>query len=218
MTVVFPIQCFSSKKRSHSYTWILRRVVRVGTCYPCDFFIQNTCIPPKSLIKTLFFFSRIFKLTTIHRSDKDLIYFNIIKSNGFPAYFDFPGLQRYVDHYTLMIYDFRNPFRLPKLADYASPFQYVYADRKVDQNIEWRVNKTIEQGIDRSKIVLGIATFGRTWKLDADTDKTGVPPLKANGPADGGTYTETEGLLAYYEICPHLVESTQALSSLTMLR
>ncbi|VVC26223.1 Chitinase II,Glycoside hydrolase superfamily,Glycoside hydrolase family 18, catalytic [Cinara cedri] len=141
---------------------------------------------------------------------------SILPHVNITAYFDFPGLQKYVDHYTLMVYDFRNPFRVPNLADHASPSVFVYADRVVEQNIEWRVNKTLELGIERNKMVLGIATFGRTWKLDAITDKTGTPPLKADGPADAGTYTKTEGLLAYYEICPHLVESTQAVTSLTM--
>lgn len=132
-------------------------------------------------------------------------------------YFDFPGLQKYVDHFTLMTYDFRTPDRVPKLGDYASPMKFVYADRLAWQNIETQVNKAVALKADRSKLVLGISTFARTWKIEKDV-KTGAPPVNADGPGEEGTYTKTEGLLAYYEICPHLVDSTAATSSLTLYR
>ncbi|XP_050441164.1 chitinase-like protein EN03 [Adelges cooleyi] len=134
------------------------------------------------------------------------------------VYFDFPGLQKYVDHFNLMIYDFRTPDRVPKLADYAAPMQFVYADRLNWQNVEYQVNKAIALKVDRSKLVLGVSTYGRTWKLDKDSGKSGAPPVTADGPGQEGTYTKTEGLLAYYEICPHLVESTSATTSLTLYR
>lgn len=134
------------------------------------------------------------------------------------VYFDFPGLQKYVDHFTLMAYDFRTPDRAPKLADHASPFKFVYADRLAWQNIESQVNKAVALKADRSKLVLGISTYGRTWKMDKDSGKSGAAPVTADGPGEEGTYTKTEGLLAYYEICPHLVESTAATTSLTLYR
>lgn len=133
-------------------------------------------------------------------------------------YFDFPGLQKYVDHFTLMTYDFRTPDRVPKLGDHASPFKFVYADRLAWQNIESQVNKAVALKADRNKLVLGISTYGRTWKMDKDSGKSGAPPVNADGPGEEGTYTKTEGLLAYYEICPHLVESTAATTSLTLYR
>jgi len=54
--------------------------------------------------------------------------------------------------------------------------------------------------------------------MDKDSGKSGAPPVNADGPGEEGTYTKTEGLLAYYEICPHLVESTAATTSLTLYR
>lgn len=143
---------------------------------------------------------------------------NNVCSLLFAVYFDFPGLQKYVDHFTLMVYDFRTPDRVPKLADHASPFKFVYADRLAWQNIESQVNKAIALKADRNKLVLGIATYGRTWKMDKDSGKSGAPPVTSDGPGEEGTYTKTEGLLAYYEICPHLVESTAATTSLTLYR
>lgn len=133
-------------------------------------------------------------------------------------YFDFPGLQKYVDHFNLVTHDFRTSDRVPKLADHASPFKFVYADRLAWQNIESQVNKAIALKADRTKLVLGLATFGRTWKMDKDSGKSGAPPVNADGPGEEGTYTKTEGMLAYYEICPHLVESTAATTSLTLYR
>ncbi|XP_050521925.1 chitinase-like protein EN03 [Daktulosphaira vitifoliae] len=134
------------------------------------------------------------------------------------VYFDFPGLQKYVDHFNLMVYDFRTPDRVPKLADYTSPMQFVYADRLNWQNVEYQVNKALALKVDKSKLVLGIATYGRTWKIEKDSTKSGAPPVTADGPGQEGTYTKTEGLMAYYEICPHLVDNTAATTSLTLYR
>lgn len=139
-------------------------------------------------------------------------------SSYISVYFDFQGLQKYVDHFTLMAYDFRTPDRVPKLADHASPFKFVYADRLAWQNIEFQVNKILSLKLDRNKLVLGISSYGRTWKMDKDSGKSGAPPVVADGPGQKGTYTKTEGMLAYYEVCQHLVESTAATTSLTLYR
>lgn len=54
--------------------------------------------------------------------------------------------------------------------------------------------------------------------MTSDSGKSGVPPVKVEGPGEPGTFFRTEGLLAYYEICPNLVSVTVAKSSTTALR
>jgi GH18 family chitinase len=55
--------------------------------------------------------------------------------------------------------------------------------------------------ITANKIILGIGTFGVTWKLTSDSKISGVPPIEADGPGEAGPQTKTAGLLSYPEIC-----------------
>lgn len=48
---------------------------------------------------------------------------------------------------------------------------------------------------------MGIPTYGRTWELDDDSPKSGVPPLEADGEGAEGHLTHRKGLLSYPEIC-----------------
>lgn len=57
------------------------------------------------------------------------------------------------------------------------------------------------QGLPANKLILGIPTYGRAWKLDEESGLTGVPPISTDGPADAGPYTNEAGLLSYPEIC-----------------
>lgn len=47
----------------------------------------------------------------------------------------------------------------------------------------------LTSGAPSQKIVLSIATFGRTWKLDADSEIAGVPPIHTDGPGEAGKYS-----------------------------
>ncbi|KAE8742974.1 hypothetical protein FOCC_FOCC011404 [Frankliniella occidentalis] len=51
------------------------------------------------------------------------------------------------------------------------------------------------------KIIVGIPTFGRSWKLNAESGISGVPPVVADGPGDAGTVTKTPGIMAWQETC-----------------
>ncbi|CAH2242820.1 jg11753 [Pararge aegeria aegeria] len=72
-------------------------------------------------------------------------------------------------------------------------------------NVDSSVNYWLAAGAPSSKVVLGIATYGRTWKLDSDSEISGVPPLHANEAGEAGPYTKTEGILSYPEICAKLI-------------
>jgi GH18 family chitinase len=54
-------------------------------------------------------------------------------------------------------------------------------------------------GATADKLVLGIPTYGRSFKLSSpDLAELGAP---ADGPAEAGKATREKGYLAYYEIC-----------------
>jgi chitinase len=57
----------------------------------------------------------------------------------------------------------------------------------------------MNQGFDRSKLVMGGAIYGRTFTL-ADPGNNGVG-APAVGPGLAGKWTETEGFLSYGEVC-----------------
>ncbi len=50
----------------------------------------------------------------------------------------------------------------------------------------------------KEKISMGLATYGRTYKL-ADNSSTGIG-APCSGPGEPGKYTQEAGFLAYYEV------------------
>lgn len=69
-----------------------------------------------------------------------------------------------------------------------------------------------------SKLIVGIATFGRTWKLTSESGNSGVPPLLADGAGEEGTHSKIKGTLAYYETCTKIVSPTNANAPAHLLR
>ncbi|XP_069125372.1 chitotriosidase-1-like [Argopecten irradians] len=64
-------------------------------------------------------------------------------------------------------------------------------------NQDWGVTYWLSNGAPPEKIMLGIATYGRTF-LTYNGNQMGDWAL---GPGRQGTFTEEAGFLAYYEIC-----------------
>jgi len=151
------------------------------------------------------------------RAEQKFLTLTILPHINHPAYFDVPNLKDSVDHITLMTYDLRTPERVPSEADYTAPLQYVY-NRDENQNVEAITSWWLKQGLPAQQLILGIPTFGRTWKLTSDSGKTGVPPLKADGPGEAGQHVKIEGVLAYFELCPHLYNATDPKAPSTALR
>ncbi|XP_026727791.1 chitinase-like protein EN03 isoform X2 [Trichoplusia ni] len=119
-------------------------------------------------------------------------------------YYDVPAIINLVDIVNLGAYDFETPERNPKEADYATPL-HPPQNRNPLLNAEAVVNYWLQAGAPSQKLVLGIPTFARTWKLDSDSEIAGVPPLHADGPGEAGPYTKTEGILSYPEVCAKLI-------------
>ncbi|KAJ2954240.1 hypothetical protein O0L34_g2486 [Tuta absoluta] len=119
-------------------------------------------------------------------------------------YYDVPAIINLVDIVNIDAFDYNTPERNPKEADYASPI-YTPQNRNPLLNADAAVNYWLQAGAPANKLVLGVSTFGRTWKLDAESEIAGVPPLHADGPGEAGPYTKTEGILSYPEVCAKLI-------------
>jgi len=56
----------------------------------------------------------------------------------------------------------------------------------------------VSKGVPPHKLIIGLATYGRSFTLSgADTD-IGAP---ASGAGPAGTFTREAGFMAYYEVC-----------------
>ncbi len=68
-------------------------------------------------------------------------------------------------------------------------------------NVDSVVSYWINKGVSISKLNVGIPFFGKSWTLSSDAYN---PPAKASGPGPAGPLTNTQGELAFYEICRHV--------------
>jgi chitinase len=84
---------------------------------------------------------------------------------------------------------------------------YARADETGDQallNVDWAAQYWISKGCPREKLILGMGSYGRAFKL-VDINKNGLG-APANGIPTAGTYTREGGFLSYYEVCQRLTQ------------
>lgn len=101
-------------------------------------------------------------------------------------------LMKYLDWITLMTFDYTT---------YKTGKTGLIAPMKTDDdlNVIKTVKYFMDKKIDTKKIILGVTTYGRTFKLK-DAEKHGLGDLVV-GPGDEGLITKKKGKLAFYEIC-----------------
>ncbi|KAK2178218.1 hypothetical protein NP493_553g02028 [Ridgeia piscesae] len=72
-------------------------------------------------------------------------------------------------------------------------------------NVQWAANYWVANGCPPSKLVVGMAMYGRGYKLaNPSIHGMGAP---AQGPSSRGRHTEEDGFLAYYEVCSMFLTS-----------
>ena len=60
------------------------------------------------------------------------------------------------------------------------------------------VKYILRHGMSADKLVLGIPLFGRSYTLSAST--LSAPGAQVDGWGDEGPYTQTKGMLSYFEV------------------
>ena len=125
----------------------------------------------------------------------------------FIGYFNAPALNNYIDFVNLAAFDFTTPDRNPYEADYTAPLYAptLEGNRLPHYNVDSQVEHWTSQRFPKTKINVGIATYGRAWKMTLDSKDEGYPVVESTkGPAEVATQTKISGLLSWPEICVKL--------------
>ena len=124
--------------------------------------------------------------------------------------YDADRISRSVEFVNLLSYDLEGSWApLTGLHTALFPKQNEIDIRK-ELTVDWAVKYWLAKGIPREKLILGVAFYGRGFKLqDPSLNATGSPSI---GPSASGKIIEEEGFLAYYEICD-LVQSGAAVEN-----
>lgn len=115
--------------------------------------------------------------------------------------YDVPKIHPYIDFILVMTYDFHgswNSFTGHHSAMYRGP--YDTTPELQELNVEASINWWISAGVPRSKIIVGMPTYGKTFTLSYPNQNGINAP--SSGPGNAGIYTPFEpGFLMYSEIC-----------------
>ncbi|XP_039271473.2 chitinase-3-like protein 1 isoform X1 [Styela clava] len=115
---------------------------------------------------------------------------------------------KHLDLVHLMTYDLHGGWA--DVTDHNSPLYGGSVEYDGDEkyhNVDFAVNKWLDGGCPKEKLVMGIPTYGRSFKL-ADKSQTGYGS-RALGAGNKGKYTREDGFLAYYEICNLVDDDTE---------
>ncbi|KAL2104018.1 hypothetical protein ACEWY4_000886 [Coilia grayii] len=110
-------------------------------------------------------------------------------------------ISKSLDFINVMTYDFHGAWET--FTGHNSPL-YVGATDIGDLvyfNADYAMRYWRDEGAPATKLLMGMATYGRTFHIVSASNGVGAP---ANGPASAGTYTREPGFWAYYEICTFL--------------
>ncbi|XP_046992107.1 chitinase-like protein Idgf4 [Schistocerca americana] len=146
------------------------------------------------------FSALIRELRTSLRNENALLTLSVIPYINQSLYYDPTALNQQIDQLHVLAFDYRNPERDPKEADYPAPL-YPAGQRDSDLSVDGNIRWFLENSFPASKLVLGIPTFARTWKLTEDSKVSGAPPIETDGPGDQDAIVQTPGLLAYQSVC-----------------
>uniref|UniRef100_A0A6P4FF92 Chitinase-like protein Idgf3 n=1 Tax=Drosophila rhopaloa TaxID=1041015 RepID=A0A6P4FF92_DRORH len=118
-------------------------------------------------------------------------------------YYDAPSIAPSLDIINLGTFDFLTPQRNPEEADFSAPmYETVGQNRLGHYNVNFQLEHWLLQRVPANKLHIGIATYGKSWKLSKDSGDSGMPVVTATqGPAPAGPQSKKEGFLNWAEIC-----------------
>ncbi|CAL8099114.1 unnamed protein product [Orchesella dallaii] len=125
------------------------------------------------------------------------------------AAYDVPEISKYIDYFHLMLYDFKvyidpsTPDFQPggNLIGHHSPLYYKPLEDSTNQalTVSFAVETFIELGAPPEKLVIGVGTYGKTFRLYNESMHNFYDV--AIGPGAAGDFTLEAGTNTYYEIC-----------------
>uniref|UniRef100_T1JB05 chitinase n=1 Tax=Strigamia maritima TaxID=126957 RepID=T1JB05_STRMM len=112
-------------------------------------------------------------------------------------------MNKYLDFINVMTYDLHGSWE--GYADHHSRlFRRPHDEGGYEHmNADFGIRYLLKKGAQRTKLVMGLPFYGRSFTLIAKPEnKTQIGRIINRG--DPGNYTEEPGFLSYYEICPNL--------------
>jgi chitinase len=165
-------------------------------------------VDPDSESHKALFATLVRELKDSFRSENLLLTVTILPNVDPLLYLDVENVKPYVEYVTLAAFDFQTPDRNPKEADFPAPI-YPLEERDSRLNIDTMFTELQQKGLVPEKIVIGVPTYGRVWKIERDSTLSGFPPVQADGPYNAiqTTRTNIPGLFSYPEICSNITNA-----------
>ncbi|NP_001303814.1 acidic mammalian chitinase-like precursor [Latimeria chalumnae] len=116
-------------------------------------------------------------------------------------------IAKYLDFIDVMTYDLRGPWE--RFTGENSPLYAGPEDTGAYKyfNVDYIMNFWKNSGAPAEKLIVGMPTYGHTFRLtNPSNNGVGAP---TSGPGPAGPYTRQPGFLAYYEICTFLNGATE---------
>ncbi|CRL05586.1 CLUMA_CG018142, isoform A [Clunio marinus] len=148
----------------------------------------------------------VVELKNSFRLEKYELSVTVLPNVNATLYLDVQSIKNYVDFITMAAFDVVTPIRNPKEADYPAPTLSV-SDRNTEENVDAWAAFLVSGGLPSYRVVIGVPSYGRAWKIEADATVTGSPPVQADGPAPEGVQTRTAGLFSYTEMCDKILNT-----------
>jgi GH18 family chitinase len=146
------------------------------------------------------FTALIKELKNSLRPDGLLLTTTVLPNVDTSLYYDLKDIVPNLDFINVLAFNYTTPERKHDEADYPAAL-YQAGNIDVNHTVDGTIRWWLEKGVPAEKIILGIGTFGVTWKLTTDSKISGVPPIGTDGPGEPGPQTKTAGLLSYSEVC-----------------
>ncbi|XP_052071214.1 chitotriosidase-1-like [Mytilus californianus] len=108
-------------------------------------------------------------------------------------------IAQHLDFINLMSYDLFSDYN--SVTQHNSPLYKSLVPNEAF-NVHFAINVWLNGGTPKHKLILGVATYGRSFIL-RDTTQTGFD-APTNGAGTPGSFTKEKGLLSYYEICSNI--------------
>ncbi|XP_012260741.1 probable chitinase 10 [Athalia rosae] len=125
------------------------------------------------------------------------------------AGYDVPEISKYLDFINVMTYDFHGQWE--RQVGHNSPLYSLDSATSYQKKltVDYSAREWVKQGAPKEKLMIGMPTYGRSFKLvDKNKFDIGAPASEGGSPGD---FTNEAGFLSYYEVCTFLNEDNTTL-------
>lgn len=102
-------------------------------------------------------------------------------------------ISNYSDFINVYAFDYHGRWEME--TNHPSP---LYREDYDHLSVSGSIDYLIDQGAERSKLIIGLPFYGYSWKLSSESQELGAP---ASGPGQVGPFSGEEGMLNYNEVC-----------------